>query len=315
MQRRTGTTLVEVLVAIFVMGIGMLAVLTLFPLGALNMAQAIRDDRVMHSAVTAKAFAEVADYRNDPAVVPLYSNPGGNLQNLAGIANYDGPSYPVILDPFGYTAAFPPAQNWVGGNNAATYGVPRTTQAGLTNQQTMQRFVFLDDITFNDDGQPDTSTGFVERGGGFSWAYLFRRPRLAVSSVVDVSIIVYNQRSLRLTQGLNPKEAIYTASFNTSTNVATLSWNTAAGQTAPDIRPGGWILDATIETDATGNASKPHGFFYRVRDVVDTGAANSTALLVDNSFKGFAKGGTFNGTVIILDGVAEVLETGSAWKP
>jgi prepilin-type N-terminal cleavage/methylation domain-containing protein len=40
-----GVTLVEVLVAIFVSGIGLLALLTLFPLGALEMAQAIPDDR------------------------------------------------------------------------------------------------------------------------------------------------------------------------------------------------------------------------------------------------------------------------------
>ena len=42
---RPGTTLVEVLVAIFVMGIGCLAILAMFPLGAMNMARSIKDDR------------------------------------------------------------------------------------------------------------------------------------------------------------------------------------------------------------------------------------------------------------------------------
>ena len=45
MQRRSGITLVEVLVAILIMGVGMIALLTLFPLGALNIAQALKDDR------------------------------------------------------------------------------------------------------------------------------------------------------------------------------------------------------------------------------------------------------------------------------
>ncbi len=45
MKRRPGITLIEVLVAIFVMSIGLLALLTLFPLGALRMSQALQDDR------------------------------------------------------------------------------------------------------------------------------------------------------------------------------------------------------------------------------------------------------------------------------
>ena len=42
MKRRDGATLVEVLVAIFVMGIGLLALLALFPLGVLTMEASIR---------------------------------------------------------------------------------------------------------------------------------------------------------------------------------------------------------------------------------------------------------------------------------
>ena len=45
LNERAGVTLIEVLVAIFIMGIGLLALLTLFPLGALRMAKAIQDDR------------------------------------------------------------------------------------------------------------------------------------------------------------------------------------------------------------------------------------------------------------------------------
>jgi hypothetical protein len=40
-----GVTLVEVLVAIFVTGVGLLSMLALFPLGALEMARAIKSDR------------------------------------------------------------------------------------------------------------------------------------------------------------------------------------------------------------------------------------------------------------------------------
>lgn len=57
----SGVTLTEVLLAIFVMGIGLLALLTLFPLGALTMAQAIRDDRagaIAGQATVLSAHAE-----------------------------------------------------------------------------------------------------------------------------------------------------------------------------------------------------------------------------------------------------------------
>ena len=42
---RRGVTLLEVLAVIFIAGVGLLALLTLFPAGLLEMAQAIRDDR------------------------------------------------------------------------------------------------------------------------------------------------------------------------------------------------------------------------------------------------------------------------------
>lgn len=57
----TGTTLLEVLAAIFVMGIGLLALLTLFPLGALEMAQAINDDRTAAIAANARAFSDAGE--------------------------------------------------------------------------------------------------------------------------------------------------------------------------------------------------------------------------------------------------------------
>src|SRR5262245_13344732 len=64
-SRRTGATLVEVLVAIFVMGIGLLALLTLFPLGALSMYRAIQKDRAVQAEVSASAIAAALSLRQD----------------------------------------------------------------------------------------------------------------------------------------------------------------------------------------------------------------------------------------------------------
>lgn len=56
--KRAGVTLLEVLAAIFIMGIGLLALLTLFPLGAVNMAQSIKDDRAGHVKDRAVALSQ-----------------------------------------------------------------------------------------------------------------------------------------------------------------------------------------------------------------------------------------------------------------
>jgi prepilin-type N-terminal cleavage/methylation domain-containing protein len=126
MRRRSGVTLIEVLVAIFIMAIGMLALLALFPLGAISMAQALKDDRCASSAVNAEAFAIAQDIKHDIAVaggtsgaltfnnaftnpwtttVAPWSSPPFTLanNNLAQALNgYSGPSFGVIVDPFMY---------------------------------------------------------------------------------------------------------------------------------------------------------------------------------------------------------------------
>src|SRR4051812_8663543 len=56
---RRAVTLTEVLIAIFLMGIGLMAILSLFPLGAAQMAQAIQDQRAAEAATNAGALARV----------------------------------------------------------------------------------------------------------------------------------------------------------------------------------------------------------------------------------------------------------------
>lgn len=56
MTRRRGLSLVEVLVALFIMALGAIAILTMFPLGAMQMGQALKDDRTAQAAGQADAF-------------------------------------------------------------------------------------------------------------------------------------------------------------------------------------------------------------------------------------------------------------------
>lgn len=58
LHTRAGVTLIEVLVAIFITGIGLLALLVLFPLGAADMARSIQDDRAGKVAADAEALSQ-----------------------------------------------------------------------------------------------------------------------------------------------------------------------------------------------------------------------------------------------------------------
>jgi prepilin-type N-terminal cleavage/methylation domain-containing protein len=57
-RRKRGVTLLEVLTAIFITGVGLLALLTLFPLGALSMARAVKGDRAAAVAASAVALSQ-----------------------------------------------------------------------------------------------------------------------------------------------------------------------------------------------------------------------------------------------------------------
>src|SRR5581483_2122955 len=98
-------SLIEVLVALFVMSVGLLALLALFPIGALEMHQAIKDSRCALAAANAASVAEAMQLRDDPLVfAALNANPptlpaGVNpLPTLP--AGYTQPGYPVYVDPF-----------------------------------------------------------------------------------------------------------------------------------------------------------------------------------------------------------------------
>ena len=89
MCKRDGVTLIEVLVAIFVMGIGLLALLTLFPLGVFSMQRAIQDERcaqasriigrlqegvtTVGASLLGVAKARGADWTPTPKRLPFFS--------------------------------------------------------------------------------------------------------------------------------------------------------------------------------------------------------------------------------------------------
>lgn len=146
--RRAGSSLTEVLVALFIMAAGMTALLTLFPLGAMQISQSLKDDRTAQTAAQADAMmrtywrANMVESDYDQVLPTAMSNPtnptppnpssppGATTPPLVGpiltlqtptpvtmpplsAANDAQPSYPVLVDPLGYLARGNSERFWV----------------------------------------------------------------------------------------------------------------------------------------------------------------------------------------------------------
>src|SRR5262249_31057767 len=123
----------------------------------------------------------------------------------------------------------------------------------------------LDDINFPSNGVPATP---VERENRYSWCYLLQRPNASFAGQVKMTVVVYSGRSWAV-QG----ESCYNVDFQKGSTTVLVPWNPAIGQAKPEIRPGRWILDATVlafpTTTVTSPVADPHGDFYRVVNVTE----------------------------------------------
>ncbi len=302
MRRRRGITLIEVLVAIFIMAIGLLAILTLFPLGALRMGEALQDDRTGSSASAGANVCDAFGIRTDPAFYNPTANPPVNwFLAPPGLppAAQNGSGYPVYVDPWGVSIGSGPVGGLI--PRGAPSMIPGYTTASTPSVQ-QRYFTLLDDLTFFTNGAPDTSSG-IQRFGRYTWAYLLHRSQPASpTSLVDLTVVVYAARS---TSSLG--ENTFTAAGNANDTNVSLSW-TPPGQAAPNIKRGGWILDTTIDKDSNGVILGVHGLFYRVVSVTQP---SNTVMNLEVQVP-LVKGVN---SITVLDNVADVSRVGPTHRP
>jgi hypothetical protein len=306
-KSRPGITLVEVLIAIFVMGIGLLAVLVLFPLGALNMARALKDDRCGSIAPNVEGLVggfnlrvdgNVVDLNNTPATYNYYLNPVGSpvpiaVPRVAPNQFYppddNGPSYPVWIDPYFAITGLstlgnpPPGYPLTGPSGSPMIPVARLSPTYATTINAATRwFSFLDDLYFDSNG---LSTNFVlgpdlVRQGYYTYACMLRREKATQHYPVALTVIVYQGRPVQVpvaesayfvqSGATNPPPSNLPDKADTS---VILTWG--AGQTAPDLRRGNWLFDATYYSATTALGTQygyVNGKFYRVMEATISGA-------------------------------------------
>lgn len=326
---RPGLTLLEVLAAIFIMGVGLLALFTLFPLGALSMARAVRDDRATAIAANASALAAIVDLRNDlDVVLALTATPILDqtlpIQNPARFASPPDPlgqGYPVLVDPkyvnlgagnLGYTQGVTPGIQRIAPAYVKKNGAIDTTRVA-------RWFTFLDEITFVKTGAPKVDTtvtpSYLERPGTYTCTYLVRRPKMNVPDLVEMSVLIYANRASELAEGETTFLNVNTTPPPTLKVLGTAGTNTITFDyaTKPNIRKGWWILDVTYNgTIPTTNPPAGYGSVnahpYRVESVQDTGA-NQITLEVDPPLKANVN------TFVLLENVIAVVDRSTTWKP
>ena len=303
--RRPGLSLTEVLVALFVMALGIISLMTLFPLGAVQMGQALRDDRSGQTASQADGMVRLwwqTEVVEKPGAEDNFwlamDTPGLPLATKVPVspAVYDNaPSYPVFLDPIGFQArnGLPIQQNWIGGTpgNLARRSTFRTYSGPTPNLNLSVRACsMMDDITFTETGIPDTASGSISgnvvREGAFNWCAVIQRPNNANRYTADFKICVFHTKGLYggHIPGISAvNEFVFNLPPLPPGNGGVLGSATLAGTQVVlnvpvgnlPIRSGSWIMDGS--NSAVTN-------FYRIQSITDNGA--STILELDTPLKG-----------------------------
>lgn len=288
---RAGISLLEVLTAIFIMGIGMMALLTLFPAGALSMARAVRDDRAATIAANAAGIAAAFDLRSDGAVVAALNNATyqPDYANAPGV-----PSNPVLVDPQIVAVStlldpYPPSP-----------GIQRITPSFAgTPPRVARYFTFQDEISLDTLG--NVKGGTVDRPGTYSLAYMVRRPLPNIPTLVEMSVLIFSQRVIDYADGETAYPLPSDPPITVSQNTITIPYNTVK---APDIRRRSWVMD----TSYTATTRIINGDFYRVENVTDVpGTPRSLQLEVDRPLK------TNCSRIVHFRDLIAVIDRGSSW--
>ncbi len=147
MIRRAGMSLTEVLVALFILTIGVIGILTMFPLGAVQMARAVRDDRSALAANNADAYMRWywANYVVNPVignstatgVLPIWPNQDSLLSN-GGAGLFDNPYMAYVYS---------------GGNRQPAYGCAAAEDFAINlnknlNQQNQANFNVVGQVSY-----------------------------------------------------------------------------------------------------------------------------------------------------------------------
>jgi prepilin-type N-terminal cleavage/methylation domain-containing protein len=301
-QRRSGFSLVEVLVAMFIVAAGLIALMSLFPVGAVQMGKALQADRAQNTCLQADArirelwrtqvteslapadpFYTALTYADDLDGPGPGPSPTGTPPIPETGTNAHRTSYPVLFDPVGYDSY---ASQLLKRLSVAAAGqFPRRTSLSplLTFPNTrlgaIRTCVMPDDIEFatadgvagtpaDGEGNPMNGANQLFRHGRYNWAAVLQRPDNGMRGVADLKILVFDRRAV----GVNPSdnELVYPNATNPTLIPLTVGQTEITFSVANDtlgLRTGTWIMDGTLSN--TPGAGIRNAKFYKVTSYVE----------------------------------------------
>ncbi len=251
---RSGLTLVEVLATIFILAIGMVSVLVLFPVGALKVRQALINERIALAASSGESAFKILFGTNKDAL-----DWGGSLT----------PVYTSLADGTSVAVVDPLAS---GNTFAGSIQTQSFSYQGGIVPKYRRMFTLLDDIEWAANGSPEAAV--VARGSGFSFSLFVRKTTLNAKDTFELTTLVYHGRNLNLPNNVSEVDLTLAgagADFNVvnSSAIEVTVRPTLVAEDSRTLDKGGWIMDTT---QVDGNASKQQLEFYQVQNVIDLGA-------------------------------------------
>ncbi|MBA4189714.1 MAG: hypothetical protein C0467_17145 [Planctomycetaceae bacterium] len=314
MSRRSGLTLTEVLVTLAILSFGILAILTLFPLAASQMAVAVREDRSAQAANAADGYmraywkSEVADKIRTgvPVTEPFFTamddpNAGVPLADLRLtllLAGLTESSFPVFVDPIGVAARTGPGKNWMGdGGNA---NAPRRSLSllGTNPTQAFRACSLMDGLGYDDNGHPTP-----DREMRYNWMWMLQRQPGASKDTADMTVIVYDNRpNLYAPTGVEAGFQSLGVMLPGSSSLKL----TFTGP-APNVKPGTWIVDVTDPILSLPATKTRNANFYQVVTAGEP-SGGSIDLELNNPLKKSNDPlvGAYVGKFLVLKGVSGV---------
>lgn len=307
MSRRPGLTMTEVLIAIFVVAIGLAGVMSMVPFGAKQMSDALVADRATSHALTIDGLVRMywrdrlADgtMGSEPFWTALETPPAPGFSSPTD----DEPSYPVCLDPMGVLGrdSSNNAQKFVG-DEGKTFVTRRNMALCSTSQLALRMWSQADGFTWDDemDGAiPKVGTNMRELR--YNALAVIQRRQNRNKSQATLKIVVFSNR----------RHLFYPLGSETVHQTPALVPGSTQIQlpTSVEVKKGTWVMDATV----VPNSTIRHANFYRVVSAVENTPGTYDIELhtpirrTDGKIESIMDA-TGVATIVVMPGVASVFE-------
>jgi type II secretory pathway pseudopilin PulG len=340
---RKGTTLIEVLIAIFIMALGLVALLTLFPLGAAQMARSIQDERAAQLAANSAAYFRW--YWKDFCENILPVTPGGQMMYQSAPGAQATWFTTAMDDP---NAGIPPSMM----KNVPNLFPPTPTNAGILATNVFANAlnvrpsfpVMVDPIGWEAAAGTMAQYWVAPAGNGAARYAIPRRTMVGMSGNKAQAIrnfvlmddmgfdadgtgiaterlgqyscawLIQREQNAKRSDVTLTVVVFFRRSTETpseepafvgtgSGTILTINYN---GSEKPSVRKGGWILDATMEN--AGSWVHTHARYYRVAEILEDNGSRVVVQL-ERDLKPLIT--NTPRSIVIQDRVLEVFEKGA----